>query len=133
MKQLTKIEVINKTVKHFQENNRSVNPDKTNNLYGTSCLYEDPSGNRCGVSIWLKESLDRKSLDNFEGGGHIFLLLKEEIITMSDFKKEVQHIDDSGFWVKIQKLHDYSNNWNGKMLTKIGQKAVDKLLETYKD
>lgn len=130
---MTKIDIINETVKFYNLTNRG---------FGVgSCMYLTEEGNMCAVGRCM---INPKDTQLKFGSGSIRgiackmnnidrTISKIELDTMSvdHLLKPEYHGHNVEFWSDIQTLHDSYNNWNDDGLTEAGQKVVNELLIKY--
>jgi len=105
---LTKEEAVIQTVKLLEKYGRATCDGK--------CFYIMGS-KRCGFGLWLEEPAyfddDLSALTLLYKHGQYIL------------KEQVRHIVDNGFWIGLQRLHDYKHYWNeDDTITKEGKRYI---------
>ncbi len=105
----TMLETLNETAAAYTSKTRAVDPRNTGPRY-----FVITSGRCCAIGRCMTNPEKHK---NFTGGvarfGHLDLMLKPAYRGFS--------ID---FWLDIQDLHDWEDNWNEKGLTRSGKAKV---------
>lgn len=110
-KKLTYLDVLNDTINHYNINNRSL--DENGN-----CLYHNKNGESCAVGRYINNIKEFIANNNNLNEGSFTELYQKYNITF--LKKEVQHLDNKLFWVKLQELHDDEFFWNETGLSEDG-------------
>lgn len=124
---MTKIEIIDETVKFYGED------FKRRAVEDGSCLYTTADGRNCAVGRCLLGKYKKVSMPWNKGLSPINVA---DCIGMEDMdslllKKYRGH--DTEFWGEIQSFHDDSRNWSEKGLTSQGQVVELRLKEHFKE
>ena len=107
---MTKIEIIDETVKYYSEDvyRRS--------LVAEVCKYKTEEGKMCAVGRCLTST----NIDKFgtlDGDVH---LLFAQVDWNDDLFQEQYKGHDEAFWADLQHLHDVQTHWDNNGLTEIG-------------
>ena len=130
---MTRQEIIETTVKHYETNPRSASdPEGNCGHYAGDCNYLGHNGELCAVGQWLRPEL---LSPNMEGNG----------VGIVDFARQhgANDIDDmlvpaarghtTKFWEGLQMLHDINCNWtqtdDGWKLSEKGKQRVKWIME----
>lgn len=121
MKQLTKLEIIEETVKYYSEdvNRRAMNKEG-------GCMYKNNEGEMCAVGRCL---IDAEEFARFEG----WVDALDIEFNLESILKDQYTGHTIDFWKDLQDLHDNPMNWNPDALTKEGRDFVNHLEEKWKD
>lgn len=128
---ITKTQIIQETYNFYSQDPVGRRSKINDNV----CQYNGPNGTKCAFARCC-DDIPKK----FEGLGITFdegqttgFRRTKEIMTY--LKPEYKHIDDLEFWADLQKLHDFSSNWNleKNSASLTGVQAYEDLLEKYKN
>ncbi len=126
---LTKLEIIEETVKYYSEDtSRRSKKDGR-------CVYLSPEGNNCAFGRCCTEE------------GLAFMAGKEGVAVgifdransnypgreIDSVLKEKYHGNSSDFWLSLQRFHDEDTWWGSNSLTETGLQRLNQLKEMYKD
>ena len=109
------LRILDETVAYYGKN-----PDKRRAATETGCQYRTDDGRRCAVGRLLTDKeldlLVEKRFNENTGAYYICENMKEEFPSI---------VHASGFYVKLQHLHDESDNWKTRGLGKAGKIRYD--------
>jgi len=112
----TKIEIINEVANHFNSQNRAI-------VEG-ACSYLTPDGKKCAVGMFLNFEKFSVIINN-DSADTLFQKKGYGIL------KEEYQIEDTGFWMDLQGLHDTDRFWDENGLTETGEGRKQFLLKKY--
>lgn len=118
----TRKEIIDETVAYYSEDTSR----RAMNVNGY-CEYETSDGRMCAVGRCMKKKVRTDLPENCD-----IQSIRDTYYCALDkaFKKPYRgHSLD--FWMDLQALHDYSDYWNKKGLTRKGKIEVQRLHEVY--
>ena len=127
---MRKEKILRRTITHFQNNPRSTGSIETHDKKNiTACYYQHPDdpNKRCAIGIWLKDEYLTSKLGSLK-------CLADEIFEVSswdDLLIDSVRGHELEFWRDLQALHDTEANWNGNTLTTQGNKAVQRMIDSY--
>jgi hypothetical protein len=121
---LTKLEIIEETIKHYSKRKRAQHDD--------TCMYYY-RGAMCAVGRCM---INPREAERVYGGGTIDMLLSRLVrtnpdITVDDLLLEQYRGHEIEFWEQLQSLHDLSEYWDNKKLSEDGLKYVEYLKNEY--
>ena len=125
---MTKQEIINETVKYYDEDIDR----RAMDIHG--CVYNAYDGTYCAVGRCFEDKWKRVD-DDFVLEGNdadIESMYKENGFDNLDGMLQPKYRGhEVEFWEELQRLHDNGSNWNSQGISTIGQANVDKLLKDY--
>jgi hypothetical protein len=123
----TLVTLLQETINHYHSGNRSSTESGV-------CSYLSDDGSMCAVGRCLKpEYLEtfHKIEENISANGafgsaisEIFKADSLEGLGISDVVMDEYSDITLEDWRKVQRLHDYSDNWNDKGLSKVGNTFI---------
>lgn len=108
-------EIIEETAAFYTSENRA-KPDN-----GRRCQYLTKDGRMCAVGRCLTDPARIE-------GNYIFL---QSIPNLDDELKPEYRGHPINFWQDLQRLHDYTFNWNNEGLSNDGESVRNRLLEKW--
>lgn len=115
------LDIIDETVEFY-----SADPVNRRSIGDRNCLYNGPDGKRCAFSRYVKDEYVPQMAE-YCSAGESYNRLK------FDIKDEVMKPGYEGldihFWNQLQKIHDFSDNWNSTGLTDTGKEYVRQFKE----
>lgn len=123
---MTKLEIIEETVKYYKTHRRGYNKE------GGYCEYRNNKGSKCAIGRVLTEEGLNHALMNNWGSIDGVCVSDAYLDTILKPGYEGHEID---FWSDLQDFHDASNHWKetikGNMLTGQGITAYNHLRQMY--
>lgn len=120
----TKLEIIDETVNFYSadpKGRRAVSADGT-------CEYASLDGKQCAVGRCMGTGADFNYL------GTVSTYAKEKGVGVFQSHLRPEYRGHSLlFWVSLQRLHDYNENWCHSGLTDIGQVQANRLKRSFSD
>lgn len=124
-KTLSKLEIIEETVKYYSKNPLKRRGAKYSNNSQVGCVYRTVRGTKCAVGRCGNSKF------NFRFEGNVFSYAQQCISNLDIhlFPRYRGHGLD--FWNDIQDLHDVGDNWTDKNISEKGLKIVEFLKKKY--
>jgi hypothetical protein len=123
---MTKIEIIDETVKYYSEdvNRRSFTGTGTSQL----CKYKTEDCKMCAVGRCLTSTFINKFGDLIGDVHHLFA----QVDWNDDLFQEQYKGHGEDFWIDLQHLHDVQMHWDNNGLTEIGKDFLKAIKRRYK-
>lgn len=126
MKRLTKLEIVQETVDFY-----SADPKRRSYNTVDGCTFNGKEDTHCAFGRCLLPEYQEQGF-YLEGNSQtISVFTKFHGKEFDDMLQEQYRGHDIEFWIRLQHLHDITENWNKSGISFEGELAVNKFYEIY--